>query len=254
MKYTSFVFPFVCGILFVAVVAMSPFSVFAEEVVSAQAGSPGYTLVDTVAVFFKTFGVGFGATFTVLWLIVRLVKGNLVDRMERMETGFEGRMEKMEGSFTNRMERMEIRFNDRLEKMEQNLKESINGLVSRLERLEIHFIKAGRSPIHLTKSGQELLHESGGFEYLVAHKDVLLQEFSDMDDPFAIQEYAIQVMRKKTENGEVPMNTKWMYKKGRTTDHFVDAVGTELHDMVLRSKGIPVDEEEEQQQTTEKGV
>ena len=221
MKYTSFVFPFVCGILFVAVVAMSPFFVFAEEVVSVQAGSPGYTLVDTVAVFFKTFGVGFGATFSVLWLIVRLVKGDLVDRVE---------------------------------KMEQNLKESINGIVSRLERLEIHFIKSVQSPVQLTKSGQELLHESGGFEYLVAHKDALLQEFSDMDDPFAIQEYAIQVMRKKTENGEVPMHTKWMYKKGRTTDQFVDAVGTELRDMVLRSKGIPVDEEEEQQQTTEKGV
>ena len=209
MKYTSFIFPFVCGILFVFIMAISSFFVFAEEIVSAQVVSQSSSLIDAVVVFFKTFGFGFGATFSVMWLIVRLVKGDLVDRME---------------------------------KMENNLKESINTLVRRFERLESHFVKVGQSPVQLTKMGQELLRNSGGLDYLAANKDALLQEFSDMDDPFVIQEHATKVIREKVENNEVPVNTKWMYKRGRTNDELVDAIGIELHDMVFRSKSVSVDE------------
>ncbi|MCY4577027.1 MAG: hypothetical protein OXB96_01155 [Candidatus Kaiserbacteria bacterium] len=203
MKCTSLFW----GGVFFPVLAV-PFFVFAEGSVPVQDVSQGYSIVDAVVVFFKTFGVGFGGAFGVMWLIVRMVKGDLKDCME---------------------------------KMEKTLKESIDDLKKRFERIENCIIKVSDSPIKLTEVGQKVLRESGGLDYLASNKDSLLQEFFDTDDPFVIQERAVKIIREKMEVGEFVANTEWLYKNGSTTDQVVDAVGTELRDMVFRVKGIDVD-------------
>ena len=109
MKYIIFAGFLWFGVFVVGMLLLTPFVsevVFAQEVVSE------YSVLDTVVVFLETFGLGFGGIFGVMWLIVRLVKGDLRDRMEQMEGTFK----------------------DRMEKMEKGFKVSIDGLIKRFEK------------------------------------------------------------------------------------------------------------------------
>ena len=195
MKYIARTSLFWLGVFLI--VAAIPFFASAEEIVAVQEVSQGHTVIDAVITFFKTFGIGFGGTVGILWIIIRLVKGNLKDRMGTMEADLRDRMGTMEVDLKDRMATMETNLKDRMEKMEHALRESINGLVKRFERMEDHPIKKSDSPVRLTEGGQRVLRGSGGIEYLGANKDALLREFSDTDDQFIIQERATKIIREK---------------------------------------------------------
>ena len=95
------------------------------------------------------------------------------------------------------------------------------------------------SPVSLTDKGHLLLKESGAEEHITNNKKDLLKHFSEMDDPFDIQEKALKIA---TEELRKDKKIKaYLFQKGaKGIEEVAEVAGIALRDIVFKEKGMKV--------------
>lgn len=112
--------------------------------------------------------------------------------------------------------------------------------ISKLEGFKDGLLITQQSPLALTETGEKVLEESGGKEYLEDHKDRLIAEFSKTKNAFDIQEKARDVVRQEMERDAFEKIKEYLFREGKSARDIELVMGLQLRNMVLESRGIPI--------------
>ncbi|MCY4577009.1 MAG: hypothetical protein OXB96_01065 [Candidatus Kaiserbacteria bacterium] len=117
---------------------------------------------------------------------------------------------------------------------------NIQGRLSKLEGVREEQLVAKKSPMTLTEAGERVLKESGGEVYLKSNKDRLVERFTMIKNAFDIQEKAKDIIRQEMQTDSFEKIKEYLFKEGKSADDIELVMGLRLRDVVLESRGIPV--------------
>ena len=120
------------------------------------------------------------------------------------------------------------------------LEKDVSWLLGSFKAYEkINFIKT-ESPMKLTESGDTLLRESGGEEYITDHFDELYGEFDEIYNAYDIQKTARNIFLEKENSNDFDSMKEYLFQKGIQFSDLAQVMGIRLRDLVLDRKNILV--------------
>ena len=121
-----------------------------------------------------------------------------------------------------------------IEKKTSKYDELIEDMVRMRTEVDIYLKK--ESPLKVTDEGEAFLKRSGARGYIEKYRKNLLKDFSNIHEPFNIQEKAVEIMNNNL-RGEEDV-TKFVYENGEDMERLAKVAGVALRDIVLKEKGM----------------
>ena len=127
----------------------------------------------------------------------------------------------------------------------------LHGRVSSLEGFKSGLLVTQQSPLALTETGEKVLEESGGKEYLENNKDRLIEEFSETKSAFDIQEKAKDIIKQEMGKDTFEKIKEYLFQEGKSARDIELVMGLQLRNMVLKNRGIPIQQDDSEKREKE---